>query len=178
MQLLHDIYDNFVKNLLKGPANCHRARINKSAPMLQELSVWTTPLSNHVKNAPYLLYFFPPFFRKNWLNISTPQLANCGPSNVLPIAKSVLFSFACSNQNLTHFLVRLLTLVLKKKTLWSLSTVSRLLSHYEGAVYFLTLKPSLLIWLMVSPFSTWSTLWCHLSTINLAMLPSLPISTG
>ena len=39
MQLLHDIYDNFVKNLLKGPANRHRAHINKSAPMLQELSV-------------------------------------------------------------------------------------------------------------------------------------------
>ena len=39
MQLLHDIYDNFLKNLLKGPANHHRARINKSAPMLQELSV-------------------------------------------------------------------------------------------------------------------------------------------
>ena len=115
MQLLHDIYDNFVKNLLKGPANRHRARINKSAPMLQELSVWTTPLSNHVKSAPYLLYFFLPFFRKNWLNISTPQLANCGPSNVLPIAKSVLFSFACSNQNLAHFLVSLLTLILKKK---------------------------------------------------------------
>lgn len=64
MQLLHDIYDNFVKNLLKGPANCHRARINKSAPMLQELSVWTTPLPNHVKSAPYLSYFFLPFFAK------------------------------------------------------------------------------------------------------------------
>lgn len=113
MQLLHDIYDNFLKNLLKGPANHHRARINKSAPMLQELSVWTT-LSNHVKSAPYLLYSFLPFFLKNWFNISSPQLANCGPSNVLPLGKSVVFSFACSNQNLTHFLVRLLTLVLKK----------------------------------------------------------------
>ena len=53
-----------VEILLKGPANCHRACINKPTPMLYEFSICIVLLSNHVKSAPYLSYSFLPFFSK------------------------------------------------------------------------------------------------------------------
>ena len=139
--------------------NCHSACMKESVSILQVYSICTALLAKHVKSALYLLSSFLPSFIRNGPNISTPQLVNGGPSNVLSFGRSAIFcspSFPLSNRHLTHFPIRLLTIVLHRTTQ----------------------KPLLLISFIVNPLPPCATFLWHHSTINLGMLPSLPSNTG
>ena len=99
--------------------NRHRAFMNESVSMLLVHSRCTALLDKHVKGAPYLLRSFLPSFIRNGPNKSRPQLVNDGPSNVLSFGRFAIFcspSFPHSNRHLTHFTIRLLTMVLQHTT--------------------------------------------------------------
>ena len=91
--------------------------------------------AKHVKSAPYLFSSFLPSFIRNGPNISTPQLVNGVPSNVLSFDRSTIFcspKFPQTIRHLKHFSIRFLKIVL----------------------YLTTQKPLLLISLIVSPLSS------------------------
>ena len=136
-----------------------RACMKESVSILQVHSICTALLAKHVKSVPYLLSSFLLSFMRNGPNISMPQLVNGGPSKVLSFGRSAIFcspSFPHSNLHLTHFPIRLLTIVL----------------HWT------TQKQLLLISFIVSLLPPCATFLWHYSTINLGMLPSLPSNTG
>ena len=134
--------------------NRRRVCMKESVSRLQLHSIWTALLDKHVDSGPYLLSsFFPSFIRKG-PNMSTPQFVKGGSSIVLSVGRSAIFcspSFPHNNRHLTHFPIKLLTIVL----------------HWT------TQNPLLLISLMVSPLPPWAVFWWHHSTINLVMQLSL-----
>ena len=114
--------------------NQQRACMKESVSRLQVHSIWTALLDKHVNSAPYLLSSFLPSFIRKGPNMSTPQFVKGGSSIVLSVGRSAICcspSFPCNNQHLTHFLTKLLTIVLHRTTQ----------------------NPLLLISLMVSPLS-------------------------
>ena len=134
------------------------ACMKESVSILQVHSICIALLDKHVKIALYFLSSFLPSFIRNEPKISTPQLVDGGPSNVLSFGRPAIFclpSFPLSNRHLTHFPIRLLTIVLHRTTQ----------------------KPLLLISFIVRPFHHATFLWYH-STINLGILPSFPSNTG
>ena len=104
-----------------------RACMNESVSMLHVRSVCTAMLAKHMKSAPYLLSSFLPSFIRNGSNMSMSQLLNGGQSNVLSFGRSAMFcspSFPLRNWHLTHFRIRLLTIVLDRTTQKSLLLIS------------------------------------------------------
>ena len=117
-----------------------RACMKESVSILQVHSICTALLANHVKSAPYLLSSFLPSFIRNGPNISTPQLVNGGPSNVLSFVRSAIFcspNFPLSNQHLTHFPIRLLTITLQRTTQKPLLLISFIIRPLPPCATFL-----------------------------------------
>ena len=124
--------------------NCCRVCMNVYVSMLHVHSIYTALLAKHVKSAPYLLSSFLPSFIRHGPNISMPQLVNGGLSNVLSFGRSAIFcspSFTLSNRHLTHFTIRLLTILLHWTTQKPLLSIS-----------FMVKPPSTMCYLLVAPF--------------------------
>lgn len=99
--------------------NCCRACINESVSMLHVRSMFTSLQPIHVKSAPYFLRSFLPSLIKKVLDTSTPQLLYSDLFNVQSLGKGGIYcslSFLCTKQILTHFPIRLFTMVLHRTT--------------------------------------------------------------
>ena len=94
----------------------------------------TALLDKNLNSAPYLVNSFLHFFIRKGPNMSTTQFAKGSSSIVLSVGRSAIFcfpSFSRNNRHLTHFLTKLLTIVLHQTTQNPLLLISLMVSLFH-----------------------------------------------
>ena len=91
----------------------------------------TALLDKNINSAPYLLNSFLHFFIRKGPNMATTQFVKDSSPIFLSVGRSAIFcspSFSRNNQHLTHFVTKLLTIVLHQTTQKPLLLTSLMLS--------------------------------------------------